>query len=827
LETLVSKPYYPFLQGGGEMGELTRKYNWSQTSVGNPDNWPQSLRTTVSIILSTRFPMFLWWGDDMIQFYNDAYRPSLGNEGKHPKALGQNAVDCWPEIWDIIYPLILHVKTTGEATWSEDQLIPIYRNKQLENVYWTFGYSPVRADDGKIEGVLVVCQETTEKVENINKLIQSDKHFRNLIKEATVGIIVLTGEEMKVEVVNDLYGKLIGRTTEELLGNNLFDIIPETEEHFRPILEKVRTTGKHEYLYDYPYFVWIDGEKKEGFLNLIYQPYMDVMSDKIGIMALCHDVTDQVYARKRAEASEQKLRSFVESAPFPIGVYIGKEMRIEFANQSIKNVWGKGNDVEGKLYAEVLPELHNQNIFSQLDSVYTTGIPFHAKHQRVDLTVNGQTQIYYFNYSFTPLHDAEGNVYGVMNTAADVTDLNIAKQKIEESEQNLRNIILQAPVAMCIFNGRDLVIEIANNSMFEFWGKSAEEVMNKPVFEAIPEARNQGFEEILNTIFKEGTQFSANEIPVNLLKNGAVKQLFVNLTYLPIRIVGGEVNSIMAMVIDVTDQVHYRHEIEEVVAIRTKELADANEALTRSNQELARSNANLEEFAYAASHDLKEPVRKMHFFGDRLKTTLLNKLTEDEKKTFDRMELASKRMNALIDDLLSYSQLSLKISAFDKVDLNHVIELVLNDLDIEIEEKKAKIIIEKLCTVNGHLRQLQQAFQNLISNALKYNNPDTIPEIVIKSKVLNSKEAGEKLSIKDSGKSFCMIEVKDNGIGFSQEDAERIFNVFTRLHGNAEYRGTGIGLSIVRKVIENHEGYIFAESEPGKGATFQIYLPVL
>ena len=145
------------------MGILTRNYDWSKTSIGSSDKWPQSLRTTVAMLLSSRFPMFLWWGDEMIQFYNDAYRPSLGKNGKHPKSLGQKAYDCWPEIWHIIFPLIQQVKTTGVATWNEDQLVPIYRNGKLEDVYWTFGYSPIIGEMEEIEGVLVVCHETTKK----------------------------------------------------------------------------------------------------------------------------------------------------------------------------------------------------------------------------------------------------------------------------------------------------------------------------------------------------------------------------------------------------------------------------------------------------------------------------------------------------------------------------------------------------------------------------------------------------------------------------------------------------------------------------------------
>ena len=126
------------------MGRLTRTYDWSKTTLGSPESWPQSLRTILSVILNSKFPMFLYWGEDLICFYNDAYRPSLGNDGKHPHALGQPAAEVWPEIWDsLVKPLTTHVRNGGEPTWSEDQLVPIYRNGHIEDVYWTFSYSPV------------------------------------------------------------------------------------------------------------------------------------------------------------------------------------------------------------------------------------------------------------------------------------------------------------------------------------------------------------------------------------------------------------------------------------------------------------------------------------------------------------------------------------------------------------------------------------------------------------------------------------------------------------------------------------------------------------
>ncbi len=171
---------FPFLSGGGEMGRLTREKDWSVTSVGDPSGWPQSLRTTISIILNSKFPMFLFWGPELVCFYNDAYRPSLGNDGKHPHILGGRAEDFWQEIMHIIRPLIDKVLSTGEGTWSEDQLIPIYRNGKIEDVYWTFSYSPVKDESGKPSGVFVTCSETTGKVIALKVLEESEMKLRAL-----------------------------------------------------------------------------------------------------------------------------------------------------------------------------------------------------------------------------------------------------------------------------------------------------------------------------------------------------------------------------------------------------------------------------------------------------------------------------------------------------------------------------------------------------------------------------------------------------------------------------------------------------------------------
>ncbi|OLY92490.1 Histidine kinase-, DNA gyrase B-, and HSP90-like ATPase [Cnuella takakiae] len=242
-------------------------------------------------------------------------------------------------------------------------------------------------------------------------------------------------------------------------------------------------------------------------------------------------------------------------------------------------------------------------------------------------------------------------------------------------------------------------------------------------------------------------------------------------------------------------------------------------------EELDRSNKNLEQFAYAASHDMKEPIRKIHFFSDRLKVRLAEKMDGEDFRMFEKLERASKRMSTLIDDLLAYSHVAEGVIEVEQIDLKKKMQLVLEDLELELQEKHAIINVGALPIVKGNRRQFQQLFQNLISNAIKYSKAGQKPIVNINAQIVIGGKVKSDLPLNESGKAYHLLEVRDNGIGFNQEDAERIFNVFTRLHGKAEYSGTGVGLSIVKKVVENHSGYIWAESTPGEGSTFKILLP--
>jgi signal transduction histidine kinase len=667
-----------FLRGGGEMGELTRRYNWSENLLGTPDQWPKSLQTTVAIILSSRFPMFLWWGHEMIQFYNDAYRPSLGGNGKHPAALGQKCKDCWPEIWEIIFPLIHRVQTTGISTWSEDQLVPIYRDGGIQDVYWTFSYSPVLGEGDIIEGVLVICTETTQKVVYLNELSESKKELEFAIDAAELGTWDLN--------------PATNRFTSNARLKKWFGLQPEDE---------------------------VDLSKA---INMMHEEDRNPVTDAIR------------YALDPASG----------------GMYDIHYRIIDPLTRAERIVRAKG-----------------KALFDE---------------QQIPIRFNGILQ--------------------------DVTDQKqaefrerTAREKIAENERNFRSTILKAPVAICILKGPEFIVEIANDRMLELWGTTGPQVLHKPIFEGLPEVRDQGFETLLSNVYKTGNSVTIQEYPVQLPRNGKLQDEFVSFLYEAESDTKGYITGIIAIAVLVTEQVIARRKIEDIVNARTQELAE-------SNRNLERSNADLNQFAHVASHDLQEPVRKIASYASLLETMVANDASANYLK---KIIHAADRMKVLIRDVLVYSQVSNQNLLFESVDLQKVAQDLQNEFELLIEQKQARLVYQNLPTIRAIPQQMIQLFGNLLSNALKYNRSD-VPCIM-------------QIRAEQNGNHY-QIQFSDNGIGFDQLYAEKIFHIFQRLHRKTEYSGTGIGLAICKKIVENHSGTISAVSDIGEGTTFFIQLPI-
>ncbi|MCF2947843.1 ATP-binding protein [Paraglaciecola aquimarina] len=252
-----------------------------------------------------------------------------------------------------------------------------------------------------------------------------------------------------------------------------------------------------------------------------------------------------------------------------------------------------------------------------------------------------------------------------------------------------------------------------------------------------------------------------------------------------------------------------------------EQVADRTEALTLYSEELTRSNRELEDFAFVASHDLQEPLRKIRAFGDRLKTSYAPELQGKGEDYINRMQLAAERMSNLINDLLEFSRITTRGKPFNSVKLDKLLSEVEGDLDIAIEESQAVIKVDSLPEITGDEGQLYQLFLNLLSNAVKFRQPEQPPRVSVHYSL---QECIDEQS--QAMNQFHRFIVEDNGIGFDQEFADKIFVPFQRLHGRSEYKGTGIGLAVCRRIVERHGGTIQAKSEKGKGAQFIIDIPV-
>jgi PAS domain S-box-containing protein len=662
-----------FLNNGGFMGELIRIKDWSSNPVGTPDTWPQSLRTTVNLLLNSKFPMFVWWGPELTTIYNDAYRAIAGE--KHPDLLGKSGKQGWAEIWHDLEPLVERV-FSGTATWSEDQVLYMNRHGYVEETYFTFSYSPVMDESGNVGGLFCACIETTEKVMANRKMRESERNLRNTILQSPVAMSILKGPFFTVEIANKRMYELWGRGEDELLH--------------RPIFEG-------------------------------------------------------------------------------------------------------------------LPEARHQGLEEVLLNVYKTGETFTANERPIPLPRKGSVETIYLNFVYEPFREGDGTISGILVVATDVTDQVYARRKIEESEARTRLSTAAAHLGTYDINLVQETIVYSDRLRDIFEIEEGMPVTHRFLMERIHpedvEIRKAAHDQAL----KDGELFYEARI---VLPDGGTKWIRLNGKYM---FENGQPVSLVGTVMDITNEKRTSELLEQKIEERTKELTQLNE--------------QLKQFTYAASHDLQEPLRKITYFMDRLIVKITPSLDEEDIKITERISKTTERMRVLINDLLAYSNTSLGITGFQDVDLSSVVQDVLDDMEATIIDNGASVVYEDLPHVIGDARQLRQMFQNLISNALKYHKLDEGARVHIGVEKVKASEL-KNFQLENGDSSYYKIEVRDNGIGFKIEDASRIFQLFQRLHGRSEYAGTGVGLAIVQKVVENHKGFIWAESEPGKGAIFNILLPV-
>ena len=281
-------------------------------------------------------------------------------------------------------------------------------------------------------------------------------------------------------------------------------------------------------------------------------------------------------------------------------------------------------------------------------------------------------------------------------------------------------------------------------------------------------------------------------------------------------------------ILRINSRAYHNNEDKKKIVVSVRDITHSHQIeqnYLRKVEELANSNAELEEFAYVASHDLQEPLRKISTFCSRLEHKFGDKLDDEGRMYLERALVSAENMRLLINDLLEFSRISKTKQPVEEVDLNLIFRIVRTDLELSIEETQTELMCDTLPSISGIKSQIVQLFSNLISNAIKFRKEGTLPKISITKTYLDTEKKAE-LGLK-ARQHYVSLNFRDNGIGFDNQYANRIFQVFQRLHGKTEYSGSGIGLAICKKIVEYHHGLILAESRPGSGAEFRVVLPCL
>ncbi len=725
------------------------------------------------------------------------------------------------------------------STW-EYRLIR--KDGKIINVRGTAKYI---AEEGNIKYMIGTLQDiTAEKVKEQKiieakeslelqnkKLLASEERYHRMVEEVQDYAILYLNKEGVIENWNKGAEKIKGYTAQEIIGKNfhVFYTPLDRENHLPEKLLKQALqegTARHE-----GWRVRKDGSVFWGFI--VITALFDDQKQVIGFSKVTRDLTSWKVAQDKIEETnihlKNKTNQLLEAQQL---AHIGswewevKENRIQWSDELFR-IFGLDPQEFETDYESYLRYTHPEDK-EKVNRVVNQALKDHQPYNFLHRVVHPDDQVRIVSATGQVFTDNSGNINRMSGTVQDITEQKRYETELKESEERFLKIFDNNPVAMTLTQIRTKAIKYANNHFYSSFGYTKEDVIGH-TSEEIKLLSKEENERIIAVILNSLHQESHSQAELQALSVEETEELLFKLKQtdatrnFEVQYTRKNGETFPALVsYEMLKIGNEKYTITSYQDITQRKKAE--EQLKNQNRELEKMNKELQSFAYVSSHDLQEPLRKIQTFATRILEKEYENLSEKGKEQFNRMHNAAKRMQTLIEDLLTYSRATRSENPiFENTDLSSIVNEVKEELKEDLQQKNAIIESTKMCKVNIIPFQFRQLLHNLIGNSLKFSNPEHPPRIKIGSEIdLGIKFGNENLPPYHK---YCHITISDNGIGFEPQYNEKIFEVFQRLHEKDKYKGTGIGLSIVKKIVENHNGIITAKGELNKGATFNIYIP--
>lgn len=645
----------------------------------------------------------------------------------------------------------------------------------------------------------------------------------HLLQQLPSPVAVFKGESFAVELANDKLLEIWGKKAHEVLHQSYFALFPQAnQDGLKEIYQHVYQTGQPYVREAVPTAYVLNGTPVEEIYKIILTPVKDGSGCIEGIMAAGYDITGQ---KKMLDNLDKKLREISEYKyaldESSIVAITDQKGVIQYVNdQFCKISKYSREELLGQDHRLINSGYHDKDYIRNLWVTIASGKIW--KGELKNKAKDGSD--YWVDTTIVPFLNENGKPYQYIAIRSDITARKEAEQKLKESEAQYRSAFENAAVGVShvATDGSWLLV---NERFCQITGYSKEEMLQL-TFQQITHPEDLYIDMTFLQEVQEGKRENYSMEKRYIRKDRSV--VWINLAVSAVRHPDRSIKHFISVVEDINarkaaeialkeSESRFRNlaaKLETLVEERTKELAEANNELQRSNEDLLH-------FAHVASHDLKEPIRKIRTFQDRLDHEFGVMLPEMARFYLSKIGVAARRGQDMIEGILLYSSLNHGDHKLETVDLNKVMENIKTDLEVLITQKGATIDYGGLPELEGYAELLNQLLYNLLSNSLKFTKPGLPPVIKVNGSIVPDNLDQDARQTKK----YVQLTVQDNGIGFPQEFADRVFETFSRLHSKDKFEGSGLGLALCKRIAERHGGYIKAEGIEGEGATFKIFLP--